>query len=134
MGAGARLELREDVADVRLDRLLGQEQPLADLAVHEAVGDELEHLDLPHRRLLLQLPKRALERDDLCGCAVPSPGRDRVEAARMAGVAVEDLFALCCVHGLGIGGSLEPPFRAPPNPFLEYPRVESPGSPRTGGG
>src|SRR4051812_35589852 len=108
MGARARLKLREDVTDVGLDRLLRQEQPLADLAVDEAVGDELQNLDLPHRRLLLQLPKRALERDALCGCAVASPGRDRLEAARMVGVAVEDLFALSCVHGLGIGGSLEP--------------------------
>ena len=37
----------------------------ADLAVHEAVRDQLEHLDLAHRRLLLELPERALERDDL---------------------------------------------------------------------
>ena len=71
MGARARLELREEVPDVGLDRLLRKEQPLADLAVHEAVGDELEHLDLAHRRLLLELAKRALERDHLrrrCRC------------------------------------------------------------------
>ena len=35
------LKLRQQVADVRLDGLLGEEEPLADFAVHEAVGDEL---------------------------------------------------------------------------------------------
>ena len=35
----------------------------ADLAVHEPLGDELQHLDLAHRRFLLELAKRALERD-----------------------------------------------------------------------
>ncbi|WP_325115893.1 hypothetical protein [Gaiella sp.] len=40
---------------MRLDRLLRQEELLADLAVHEAVRDELEHLDLTRRRLLLEL-------------------------------------------------------------------------------
>ena len=45
MGSAARLKLRQQVADVRLDRLLGEEEPLADL-VDEPVGDELEQLDL----------------------------------------------------------------------------------------
>src|SRR5262249_20844497 len=61
----AGLELREQVPDVRLDRLLRQEQALADLAVDEAVGDQLQDLDFPHRRLLLELAERALERDHL---------------------------------------------------------------------
>ena len=103
MGARARLELREQVADVRLDRLLRQEQPLADLAIHEAFRDQLEHLDLPHRRLLLQLPERALERNYLAaGGGAPARG-DLLETARMIRVAGHDLFALSSVHGQGIG-------------------------------
>ena len=38
-----------------LDRLLGEEEPDADLAIDETVGDQLQHLDLADRRLLLQL-------------------------------------------------------------------------------
>src|SRR5437016_427495 len=79
MGAGARLKLREDVPDVRLDRLLRQEEPLPDLAVHEAVRDQLKHLDLAHRGLLLELAERALERDDLCGRPIAPASRDRLE-------------------------------------------------------
>jgi len=41
VGSAARLELREQVPDVGLDGLLRQEETLADLAVHEPVGDEL---------------------------------------------------------------------------------------------
>jgi hypothetical protein len=63
----------------------------------------LQHFDLSHRRLLLQLAKRTLERDYL-GRPVPAPGRDLIEAPGMTDVAVEDLFALSSVHGPGIGG------------------------------
>ena len=55
VGSAARLKLRQQMADVRLHRLLGEEESLADLAVHEPVGDELQDLDLPRRRLLLEL-------------------------------------------------------------------------------
>jgi len=53
------------MTDVGLDRLLGEEQVLPDLAVHEPVGDELENLDLAGGRLLLELPEggRGSERD-----------------------------------------------------------------------
>ena len=44
-----------------LDRLLREEEPLADLAVHEAVGDQLEHLDLAGGRLLAELAERAVK-------------------------------------------------------------------------
>ena len=54
VGSTSCLKLREQVPHVRLDRLLGEEEPLADLAVHETFGDELEHLDLARRRLLLE--------------------------------------------------------------------------------
>jgi len=65
VGSAARLQLRQEVTDVRLDRLLRQIQALADLAVHEAVGHELQHFQLPRGRLLLQLAQgRGVERDD----------------------------------------------------------------------
>ena len=38
-----------------LHRLLGEEQVLSDLTIHEPVGDELEYLDLAGGRLLLEL-------------------------------------------------------------------------------
>ena len=53
MGPRAGRELRQEMPDVALDRLLGEEEPLADLAVHEAVGDELEHLDLTRGEALM---------------------------------------------------------------------------------
>jgi hypothetical protein len=108
VGAAPRLELREDVADVRLHRFLGQKQALADLAVHEAVRNQLQNLDLPHRRLLFQLAERALERDDLGRGAAAAPRRNRLETAGMAGVAVENLFALSCVHDRCIGAAPNP--------------------------
>jgi hypothetical protein len=55
VGSAARLKLRQEVANVRLDRFLREEETLADLPVDEAVGDELEDLDLARRRLLLEL-------------------------------------------------------------------------------
>jgi hypothetical protein len=108
VGAAPRLQLREDVADVRFHRFLGQEQALADLAIHEAVRDQLKNLDLAHRRLLLQLPQWALERNDLGGRAVAAPGRNRLEPAGMVGIAVENLFALSSVHDRCIGAAGTP--------------------------
>src|SRR5579872_6390792 len=95
MGARARLKLGEEMPNVRLDRLLGQEQPDADLAVHEALRDQLEHLDLAHRRLLLQLPQGALERDDLGAVAGAAARRDLLEAPRVVLVPAQNLFTLC---------------------------------------
>jgi hypothetical protein len=98
MGAGARLQLCEQVAHVRLDGLLGEEEPVSDLAVDEAVGDQLEHLDLTRRRLLLQLLERAGERNHL-GPAAAAALRNRVEAAAVVHVSGQDLLALGSVHG-----------------------------------
>ena len=64
-GPAARLKLREQMPDMALDRLLGEEEPDADLAVDETVRDQLEHLDLAGGRFLLQLLEGRLERDDL---------------------------------------------------------------------
>ena len=44
------------MADVGLHGLLREEEALADLAVHEPVGDELQDLDLAGRRVLADLP------------------------------------------------------------------------------
>ena len=55
MRARAGLKLGKQVTYVGLHRFLGQEQPLSDLAVHEPLGDELQHLDLTHGGYLLEL-------------------------------------------------------------------------------
>src|SRR4051812_7591188 len=101
----ARLQLRQQVADVRLDRLLRQEEADADLAVHEAVRDQLQHFDLTGGRLLLELLERAGERDDLppAGRVAAASLRNRVEAAAMTDVAGQDLLALSSVHERPIG-------------------------------
>ena len=87
---------------MRLDRLFAQEEADSDLTVHEAVRDQLKHLDLPHGRLLLQLAEGACERNDL-GISVLPLGRNSLETALMVHVAAQDLFALCGVHGWAIG-------------------------------
>src|SRR5579862_3366724 len=99
MGPRAGLELREDVADVALDRLFREEEALADLAVHEAVADELEHFDLAGGRFLLRNLRPGGHRDHL-GNRHP-PGRDLLEAPRVLLVAGKDLGALCSVHCTG---------------------------------
>jgi hypothetical protein len=61
----SRLELCEEMADVRLDRLFGQVKPLSDFPVDEPVGDELQHFELAGSRLLLELTQDGRsERDD----------------------------------------------------------------------
>ena len=65
VGSRARLQLRQQVPDMRLHGFLREEEPVADLAVRESVRDELKHLDLTRGRLLLELAERSGERDDL---------------------------------------------------------------------
>ena len=80
---------------------------MADLAVDQAVRDQLEDLDLPRRRLLLEFPEGALERDYLrLALAVGPPRRDLVEAACVADVTAQNLLPLGGVHGALIGGPL----------------------------
>jgi len=55
VGSTSRLKLREQVTDMRLDRLFREEEALADLAVHETVADELQNLDLARRGILTDL-------------------------------------------------------------------------------
>ncbi|MDX6506689.1 MAG: hypothetical protein QOG06_1333 [Gaiellaceae bacterium] len=84
---------------VRLHRLLGQEEADADLAIHQAVGDQLEDFDLTGRRLLFELLERAGERNDL-GAAAATLGH-RIEAATVVDIAGQDLLALGSIHGNG---------------------------------
>lgn len=88
---------------MRLDRLLREEELLTDLPVHQAVGDELQHLDLARRRLLLELAKRALKRNHVGTAGTTTPRRNFLEAARMRQVTAEDLLALSCIHDPCIG-------------------------------
>jgi hypothetical protein len=98
VGAGSRLQLREQVPYVRLHRFLREEQPDTDLAIHEAVRDELENLDLAGGRFLLELLEGPAERDDL-GAVAASPLRHRVKAAAVVDVSGQDLLTLGSVHG-----------------------------------
>ncbi len=107
VGSASRLKLREQMTDVGLHRLLREEEVLADLAVHEPVGDELENLDLAGGRFLLELPQggRGRERDHRSGRLCAPTRRSRLEPAAVVPVPVEDLPPLCGVHGFGIGFS-----------------------------
>lgn len=87
-----------------LDGLLREEETLADLAVHQPVCDELQHLDLARGRILSQLAlDLRRERDDRSVPARAPASRSRLEAAAVVTVALEDLLALGSVHAPGIG-------------------------------
>jgi len=85
-----------------LDGLLRKEEPNSDFAVHQPVGDELKHFDLARGRILLELGRRRLERDDVR--AVAPPLGDGVESTRVFEVAIEDRIALGYIHPRAIGG------------------------------
>ena len=70
---------------------------MADLTVDESFGNQLKDLDLPGSRLLLELPERSCERNDL-GVALSTLCRHLVETPRVAYVSGQDLFALCSIH------------------------------------
>src|SRR4029450_5574344 len=82
------------MANVRLHSFLGEVEPLADLAVHEAVRNELEHLDLAHRGLLLEFAHGRRERDHLGVLAGRMPCRSLVEATAVVQVSAQDVFTL----------------------------------------
>ena len=107
VGPGTGLQLGEQVADVRLDRLLAEEEPDSDLAIHETIGDQLQHFNLPHRRLLLELAEGAGEGDDL-GTSVLALGSDRIEASLVIHVSAQDFLALGGVHMGPIGRMAKP--------------------------
>ena len=103
MSAAASLELGEQVADVALDGLLGEEKPDADLAVDETVGNQLQHLDLAGGRFLLQLlQRRGLERNHLGDRRIAARG-DGLESSRVLAIPRKDLVALSSVHRWAIG-------------------------------
>ena len=77
-----------------LHRLFRQEEAVADLAIDEALGDQLEDFDLPGGRLLLELLLGSREGDDFTRTARRPPLGDGLEAPRVVHVATEDLFAL----------------------------------------
>ena len=93
------------MADMGLHRLLGEEQVLSDLAIHQPVGDELEDFDLTRSRLLLELPKRrrGSERDDRAGSARVPTRSSRLETTAVVSIPVEDLLPLRGVHAVRIG-------------------------------
>ena len=86
------------MAHVALDRLLGEVQTVADLAVDEAFGDELEDFDLARGREVLRLRAAGPGRElDQVYNRVPA-SCDRLEAARVLAVTGQDLLTLSCVH------------------------------------
>jgi hypothetical protein len=107
MGSRASLELRQQMPDVALHRLLRQEEAMADLTVDESFGDQLKDFDLASGGLLLELPERSGERNYF-GVALSSLRRHFVETLRVAYVSGQDLFALCSVHSSPPIGSLCP--------------------------
>ena len=96
------------MANVALHGLLGEEEPVADLAVHETFGDELQDLDLPGRRSVLRLgcgrSPRVVRKFGGRGTA----SGQRREPLRVLPVTGEDLVALRGVHKPAIGGSRWP--------------------------
>lgn len=92
------------MANVRFDGLLREKELLPDLAIDEAVRNELKDFALPRGRLLLELAHgRIGERDDGDRAAGSAPRRSCLESAAVIAVAVEDLLALSGVHARGIG-------------------------------
>ena len=93
VGSTTRLKLREQVPD--------------DLAVDEAVGDELQDLDLACGRILsdltLDLRRKGNDRPVAARAATRC---GRLETAAVIAIPVEDLLTLCGVHDWGIGDPL----------------------------
>ena len=91
---------------MRLHRLLGEEEPLADLSIDETVCDELEHLDLASRRILSDFASRGRgERDDRAAAGRAAACGSRLEPAAVIPIPVEDLLALSGVHEFRIGAA-----------------------------
>ena len=90
---------------MRLDGLFREEETLADLAVDETVGDELEDFELASRGFLLELAKsgQRSERDDGPRPLRFATRRSRLEAAAVVAIPRQDFPALCGVHELCIG-------------------------------
>ena len=87
--------------DVALDCLLRKEEPDADLAIHETVRNQLEHLDLSRRRLLLQL-LQGLKRDHLGDRGLSASGHG-LEPGGVLPVPGQNCIALGGIHAPAIG-------------------------------
>ncbi len=107
MRTAACLQLGEEVPDMALHRLLRQEEAIADLAVHEPVGDELQDLDLAGGRILPAALGRRLEGNHFRDGGITAR-RHRLEASGVLAVPGQNLVALCSVHGRAIGVLLMP--------------------------
>jgi hypothetical protein len=104
VGSTSRLKLRQEMADVGLHRLLGEEEPLADLSVDEAVCDELKYLDLASGRILSDLAGGRRREGDHGAAAAGAATRSRgFEPPAVVAISVEDLLALSGVHEFRIG-------------------------------
>jgi hypothetical protein len=109
VGSTSCLKLRQQMAHVRLHRLLGEEQVLADLAIDETVRHELQHLDLAGGRILTDLAGRGRrEGDHGAAAGGAATGGSRLEAAAVVAVSVQDLLALSGVHDFPIGAASVP--------------------------
>ena len=53
------------MTNVGFHGLFPEEEPVPDLAIHETVGNQLEHFDLAPRRLLFELLQGPIERNHL---------------------------------------------------------------------
>ena len=97
------------MANVRLHRLLGEEEPLADLSIDETVCDELKQLDLAGGRILSDLAGRGRrERNDRAAAARAATCGSGLEPAAVVPISVEDLLALSGVHEFRIGATSLP--------------------------
>jgi hypothetical protein len=94
------------MADMGLHRLLGEEEPLADLSIDETVCDELKHLDLASRRILSDFAGCGRrERNDRAAAARAATCGSRLEPAAVVPISVEDLLALSGIHEFRIGAA-----------------------------
>jgi hypothetical protein len=99
------LQLGQEVPHVALDRLLRQEEAVADLTVHKAFRDKLEDLDLASGRKMLRLgPGRAGRELDQLGDRIAAR-RDRLEAPGVLAIPGQNFLTLSCVHASGIGAA-----------------------------
>jgi hypothetical protein len=105
VGSRPSLKLGEQVANVALDRFLGEVQPVADLTIRKSFGDELQNLDLASGREMHRLragrPGGKLRR---VGGRVTA-SCDRLETTGVLAITGQDLLTLSCVHVVAIGAS-----------------------------
>ena len=88
-----------------LDRLLGEKEAVADLAVHKPLGDELKNLDLAGGGQMLRLGPGGAGRElDQLGDGIAAR-RNCMEAAGVLAITGQNFLTLSCVHVCGIGAA-----------------------------